>query len=120
MRNSNSIIMSGANTGNVTGQNVDAGQIVSASFQVVNGDATAVGTVKIQMSNDICTFGNVAASFTPTNWTDIASASVAVASGVAANPIVISQMCFRWIRAVYTRTSGGSTTIAVQINSLGV
>jgi len=120
MRNTNITILSGADTGNVTGSSIDANQLVSASFQVVTGDVTAAGTVKIQMSNDVCGYGNVAANFTPTNWTDIASASVAVASGVAANPIVINQMCFRWIRAVYTRTSGGSTTITVQMNALGV
>lgn len=72
------------------------------------------------MSNDICTTGgNVAASFTPTHWTDISGASIAVASGVAANPIEIVAMKYRWIRAVFTYTSGGSTTITVSMNAQG-
>ena len=120
MRNSNSIILSGNNTGNIVGPVEDAGQIVSASFQVICGDVTANGTVKIQMSNDVNSYGAFQGSFQPTNWTDISGASVSVASGVASNPIVISQMCFRWIRAVYTRSSGGSSTLAVQINYLSV
>lgn len=117
MRITNAVIATGANTGSVTGSAIDSNQLYQASFQVVNGDVTAVGTVKIQMSNDVCTQN--ANNFTPTNWTDIASASVAVAAGVAANPIEIANMKYRWIRAVYTRTSGGSTTISVQMNAQG-
>lgn len=119
MRNTNAIILSADNTASSNGSAIDANQMVSASFQVVNGDVSAAGTVKIQMSNDLDSNGNMS-PFVPTNWTDIASASIAVASGVAANPIVISQMCFRWIRAVYTRTSGGSSTISVKMNALGL
>lgn len=118
MRNTCCTILNGADTGNVTGSAIDVGQIYQASFQVVTGDVTAAGTVKIQMSNDAPPAGNQA-PFAPTNWTDVSSASISVASGVAANPIEIANMKYRWIRAVYTRTSGGSTTITVQMNAQG-
>jgi hypothetical protein len=118
MRTTCCTIATGANTGNVTGAAIDTSQLYQGSFQVVNGDVTAVGTVKLQMSNDQALSANQA-PFVPTNWTDILSASIAVAAGVAANPIELSNMKYRWIRAVYTRTSGGSTTISVQMNAQG-
>jgi len=117
MRVTNIVVLSGSDTGNVTGSAIDANQLYQASFQVFTGDVTAAGTVKIQMSNDVCTSNALA--FTPTNWTDILNASISVASGVAANPIEIANMKYRWIRAVYTRSGGGSTTITVQMNAQG-
>ncbi len=107
-------ILSGADTGSVTGLAIDVNQAVSASFQVVTGDVTAAGTVKLQMSNDL-TNGQNRNIFVPTNWSDIPSATSTVASGVGP-AFVIANMAFSYIRAVYTRSGGGSTTIAVNMN----
>lgn len=119
MRNTNCQILSGANTGSVNGSQIDANQLVSASFHAFQGDGTAAGTVKIQASNDVCAYGNLAADFVVTNWVDIPSATASVASG---GPVLITiaQMSYRWIRAVYTRTSGGSSTVVVNMNALSI
>lgn len=118
MRQAQVIILSAANTATVNGAAYDVNQAVSASFTIVNGDVSAVGTVKLQVSNDIVTNGN-RATFIPTNWSDIPNATSALTAGVGA-AIVVPNMCFSYIRAVYTRTSGGSTTIQVIMNYLSI
>ena len=119
MRNICCNVLSAVNTASQNGIVVDANQLVSGSFLAYFGDATATGTFKIQASNDPCPFGNTAANFTPTHWADIPSASVAIAAG-ASQLILIPNMAFRWVRAVYTRGSGGSTTVNVNMNALSV
>ena len=113
-------IASGAATGNVTGSAINVGQLVSASFQIVTGDAAVAGTVKIQMSNDNPNSSGhgITSSFVPTNWSDIPNATSTVTAGVGA-PIVISNMAFAFIRAVFTR-SAGTTAMAVNMNGLSV
>lgn len=118
MRNVNCIAISAVDTASVNGSAIDANQLLSASFQSVFGDATAAGTVKIQASNDInnTSYNN---NFTPTNWSDIPLATSTIASGVG--PIIlITNVCYQWIRAVYTRSGGGSTTIIVNMNAQGL
>lgn len=116
MKYVNATIMSGADTGSVTGGQIDTSQVVSASFQPVTGDSDAAGTVKLQASNDLDLQGTVS-NFAVTNWTDITSATSTIASGVG--PLIeVANMKYRWIRAIYTRSSGGSTTISV--NMFGV
>lgn len=113
-------IASGPSSANVTGNAVNVGQLVSASFQIVTADATAAGTVKLQMSNDNPNPSGHGFDplFVPTNWSDIASATSTVTAGVGA-PIVIPNMAFAFIRAIFTRT-GGTTTISVNMNGLSV
>ena len=88
---------------------VDSNQLISASFQAHFGDATAVGTLQIQGSNDLPS--NISA---PTTWTNLPNASAAVTAG-AAVLIVVPTLSVRWVRAVYTSTTPGSTTIIVNI-----
>lgn len=97
------------------GNIIDVNQIVSASFVPVFGDVTAAGTIKLQVSNDIPT--TYRQLFVPTNWADIPNATSTISSGVGP-AIVIGNMAFSYIRAVYTKTSGGSTTIQVYANVL--
>lgn len=118
MRNAQFPILNADNTTSRTGTGYFVGQIVSASFVLSNGDITAAGTLKLQASNDPPTNGN-SQTFVPTNWGDIPNATSTVASGVGP-AIVIGNMCFAYIRAVYTRTSGGSSTIIVNVNVLGI
>lgn len=118
MRNAQVQILSGADTGDITGSAIDVNQVVSASFVPVFADATAEGTVKLQASNDLVA-NNDRKTFTPTNWSDIPNATSAVASGVG-SAIVVANMCFSYIRAVYTRTGGGSTTGKVYMNELSI
>lgn len=118
MRNAQVTILNAVNTTSQTGGAVDVGQAVSASFVVINGDASAAGAVKIQCSNAAPPAGYLNIFVPPTNsWADIPSATSTIASGVGP-AIVIGNMCFRYIRAVYTRVSGGSSIITVQMNIL--
>jgi hypothetical protein len=113
MKQINCSILSDVDTVSQTGAAVDAGQLVSMSAHAYFGDATAAGTVKLQASNDPDAQGPVSA-FAPTNWVDIPSATAAITAGAPAI-ITIANMSYRWIRAVYTRTSGGSSTINVNM-----
>lgn len=115
MRNAQIRILSGASTASVTGAAFDVNQVVSASFTIITGDALTAGTVKLQCSNDIVA-NNQRATFVPTNWSDIPNATSTVTAGVAP-AIVVGNMAFSYIRAMFTQ-SGGTTTIAVNMNSL--
>lgn len=111
--------LSAVNTASVTSAVIlDTNQAINVSFQVIMGDATAAGTVKIQGSNDNPTGITTRNTFTPTNWSDIPNATSVIASGVGPM-IVMSNIAFQWMRVVYTRTSGGSTTIIVNMNAAG-
>jgi hypothetical protein len=118
MRNAQIQVLSAPDNASQTGSQFDVGQIASASFAPVFGDTSAAGTLKIQCSNDL-TNGVARNQFVPTNWCDIPNATSTIASGVGP-AIVIGNMCFSYIRAVYTRSGGGTTTIVVNMNSIGV
>lgn len=119
MRNAQVQIMNAVDTASQTGAALDAGQVVSASFCPIFGDITAAGTVKIQCSNDNPAASGYRNTFIPTNWNDVPNAISVVALGVGP-AIVIPNMCFSYVRAVYTRTGGGSTTVIVNANILSV
>ena len=95
---------------NSQGTLVDDNESTSIQF-VWSGGSTPVGTVKIQMSNDLADKpANV------TNWTDITGSSTAVTgnTGSIAWNVVHS---YRFLRMVYTKTSGSATTASVQVQS---
>lgn len=119
MRQAQVLILSGAATGNVTGAKQDVNQAVSASFQVLNGgDLTLAGTVKLQVSNQICEPQTDRFNFVPTEWADIPNATTTIVAGVAP-AIIVPNMCMSYIRAVFTRT-GGVGTIQVVMSYLSI
>lgn len=123
MKYLNCSVLSAVDTATVSGGKIDASQLLAASFQAIFQDATAAGTLKIQMSNDPApTNYSANSNFTVTNWTDVASATSTIASG--AGPIIsLPQGTYppcRWLRAVYTRSGGGSTTFAVTMFAISV
>ena len=117
MRNAQIQVLSAVDTASQTGNAFFSGQWVSASFAPVFGDAAAAGTVKIQCSNDLPTGDPY--KFVPTNWCDVPNATSTIASGVGP-AILIPNMAFGYIRVVYTRVSGGSTTVVVNMNVLSL
>jgi hypothetical protein len=121
MRNINCVVLSNTDTASHNGAAIDANQLVSASFQAVFGDSGVSGTVKVQASNDIynARYNFPEGNFVPTNWTDIPNASASITSGGSAL-ITIAQMSYRWIRVVFTYTTGGSSTIVVNMDALSV
>lgn len=106
MRNVNVNVLSGVDRLNINGDQIDANQLISASFHVVFGDSTAAGNIKIQGSNDICNDRYQANAFTVTNWVNIPGQSSNVSSGAQAL-LTITQSAYRWLRAVYTSTGQG-------------
>lgn len=84
---------------------------ISAQLIVVGAGA---GTLKIQASND----APVAANAVPTHWNDITSASV-VAAGAGSYMILKVDICYQYVRFVYTDTSSGTGTIQVNLKALG-
>jgi hypothetical protein len=119
MRPVNASVLSGADTISVNGSSIVADQLVSASFQATFGDTTAAGAIQIQASNDIPPAGNVPASFTPTNWSNITGATSTVTAGVAPL-ILITSVCYRWMRVSYTSTTPGTSTMNVIMFAFGV
>lgn len=119
MRNTCITILSADDSVNQIGTKFDANQLVSASFIASFGDATAAGTVKIQVSNDPPVgSSNLVKDFTPTNWVD-SGQSATITSGTSA-ALLIPNMSYRWLRAVWTNSSGGSTLITVNMNALSI
>lgn len=119
MRNAVTTVLSAVDDVSRNGIQIDAGQIIAASFQSIFGDTDVAGTIKIQMSNDIPPSTYQANTFTVTNWSDIPSATAAVTAGVC--PIIsIPQACYRWMRVVFTQSAPGATTIHVNMNQLGI
>ena len=82
---------------------------VSMSIQSVS-TADGVGTIKVQVSND-------SVKDSPTNWTDLASATIAV---TAASTLILAktEVCYQWIRLVYTKTSG-TGTLNARVKTIG-
>ena len=109
--NINTIPLQAAAT--ISGSAIDAENLFYASAQIA-ASAGAAGTLKLQASND--ENENFIVQFAPVNWSDIPGASVAVA-GPGAYLISQTNMCYQWIRAVYTNT--GSGTISVVVKALG-
>lgn len=118
MRNVCCNVLSAVDTASANGIQIDSNQLFSASFATYFGDATAAGTVKVQASNDPYPYGYIASDFVVTNWVDIPDATATISSGASAI-ISLPQLCYRWLRVVYTRASGGSTTINVNMNGIG-
>jgi hypothetical protein len=82
-----------------------------ASLQVIM-TGTAAGTVKLQASNDE-PLNNVA----PSNWVDISGATVSVsAAGIFLIPKL--DVCYNFLRAVYTFASG-TGTVTAKIHMIG-
>lgn len=113
----NASALSAVDSASQTGSPLDANQWVSASFHAYFGDATAAGTVKLQASNDINTTQYNSQNFQPTNWVDVPSQSATIAAGASAL-LTIPNCSYRWLRVVYTRSAGGSTTINVNVMAL--
>lgn len=115
MRKVNVNIISAPSNASITSGKIDANQLVSVSFlaNFTNGDEA--GTVKIQGSNDMNVDQYQPGTDTPINWCDIPTQSAAITAGASAL-LTINQCCYRWLRVVYTRTSGGAANKVINVN----
>lgn len=119
MRNVPVSLINAVDTATQTGAPVFVGQGVAGSFTSVFGDNTAAGTVTIQGSNEPAVGDPT--KYVPSNssFSVITGASSTIASGVGP-AIVLQTMNFQYIRAVFTYSSGGSSTVRVNASVLSV
>lgn len=80
---------------------VDKNQYGFSVQAVISGASSPVGTYKIQASID--------AAATPTNWSDVNNTTVAVSDNVNILHSFPADHNYRWVRTVYTRTSGSAS-----------
>lgn len=101
---------------------IDCRQVYSLSLVLTSSSGSNAGAIKLQGSNDICAFGNVAENFTPTTWVDLPSTMVdgsgTVASGAAVT-LSVKQLNYAWVRAVWTPSGGAAGTITATVNTQG-
>lgn len=112
MRQVNELIIPSQAAATITTAAIPALNLFNVSAQATAVGAGAAGTLKIQASND----EPVAANAVPTNWSDIPSATIAVA-GAGAFLIPKTDLCYQWIRFVYTNS--GTGTISARFKALG-
>lgn len=90
---------------------VDASYMFKVSGVVTSDHASANGTMQWQVSNDPPT------AAAPTNFVNLGS-SVAI-SGAGRTLMAQQDMSYRWIRAVYSDSSGGTATALITLNLFG-
>lgn len=115
MRNYAITVLSALDTSTQIGLPFNVAQSAAASFVSNFGDTDAAGIVKVQGSNDTPT----STPFIPTNWNDIPNATSTVAAGMCP-AIILAAMNFQYVRVVYTRASGGSSTVSITASFFGV
>jgi len=118
MRTFNDIILDAVSTAaSFNSEAYSLKNIAGFSITLNFSDGNAIGSVKLQVSND----GENAA---PSTWIDLTAPTTSVKSISAVdsstNPVVwnVTSAFYRWVRVVYTRTSGTSTC-TVKINGKG-
>lgn len=119
MRNVPVTLLSAADDVTRTGSAYFVGQVVAASFIPVFGDVAAAGTVKLQGSNE-APVGDPN-SYVPSSasWKDIPSASSTITAGVGP-AVTLANLNFQYIRAVFTQSAAGSTTVVVSASLCSV
>jgi hypothetical protein len=80
-------------------------------------DAGLTGNVHLEASNDVST-GFPAAVFSPSTWVAITNATVNVTGG-GVFIIPTTDICYQFIRAVFTRTGGSTGTVTATVNTSG-
>lgn len=95
----------------ITSSLIPLDQIIKMSGQVIVGAGTSGGTLQLQVSNDITNASNMAgqSNFVPSNWSNLGSAVTINAAGVTL--IAQQDLCYRWLRAVYTDTLARVNTV---------
>lgn len=95
-------------------------QVYKISYQLVVGTGTINGSLQAQVSNDDNSELSIGLTPTPTNWSNLGSPTALSSSGVTLVPE--QDMCYRFLRFVFTDSSGGTSTanLRVQVMQLGV
>src|SRR4051812_44891043 len=89
---------------------VNVTQCFAASFQSV-ATVDGAGTVKVQFSNDPAGLNSPA----PTNWSDIASATMAISGSSGVVGLAKIDLCYNWVRVVFTASGGTTGALSVRM-----
>lgn len=95
---------------------INAQSLFTMSGQVIM-TGTASGTAKLQYSNDIVDPSTPPA--TPTNWNDIPSATVTLTGTAGAFALPKVDLCYAWVKLVYTHNNGSAGTVTVNLKAFG-
>ncbi len=106
----------GATDGNLSTDWFPIGEMLKFSaISNVTGDVAAAGTVTFQVSNETSTGGGSMMSFTPTIGATLASPQITVAGNTTLITSV-TDICFQWMRIVYTRSAGSGGVLTVTVS----
>ena len=119
MRQVNDTVLSGLDTVSTNGSQLDTNQMINMSFHCTISDSTAAGVFKLQASNDVAPLGIGAQTFVVHNWVDIPNQSITMTTGLEQGILTLSEIAYRWVRAVYTETVPGTGTVIVNRFGLG-
>ncbi len=117
MRQAPFTTLTAANNASTNGPAIKVDQCFAVSVQAIS-TGTPTGTVKLQASNDPNPAPASTSTFTPTNWSDISGATVNVTT-TGAVLIPKTDLCYNFIRAVYTDTAANVATIIANADSSG-
>lgn len=110
MRQLNELVITSQAAATITSPAIPAYNLFACSLQVTTTGSSA-GTAILQASND-----DPQDNSAPSNWTAIPSATVTV-SGAASVMIPKIDLCYQFVRVVYTNT--GTGTISARFKALG-
>ena len=110
--------MTGTTVVTSTGIDLISGYAYSIQAYWTGGSAP-VGTFKLQASNDPGDTGSGQGVSQPTHWTDVTSSSQAITGTPGSILYDVTECAYRWVRLVYTNTSG-TATLNATINVKGV
>lgn len=97
---------------------IRADQLFYMSVQAIM-TGTSSGTLKLQFSNDPCE-GSIGQKVpVPTNWSDIANASVTITGTAGVFAIPKTELCYRFVRVMFAKNNGASGTVTATIQGMG-
>lgn len=108
MRPLNDHIIPTQTAATITTAAVPAAQLLQVAAQLTATGAAA-GTLQLQCSLD----NTMTPSVAPVNWSNVPSASVAV-SGAGVYLIPKTDVCYNYVRLVYTNTGSGTVSVVLQ------
>lgn len=106
MRASSEIVLDIDGTASANGPWIAIQNVWQLSLQYASAGDTA-GTIKLQFSND---YYGALTEIKPSTATDITGATVSV-TAASSGGIPKTDVCYNWVRAVYTKSGGTSGAI---------
>ena len=94
---------------------INAQSLFNCSIQTISTGAST-GTLKVQVSNDIVDPSIPPTA--PTHWSDLSGATVTI-NAASVGLIPLQNLCYAWIRLVYTKNNGSAGTITANFKAFG-